>query len=88
MTKQVVAQNLLFEHNLMNSDLLRFVTPEKLRKEVTEPELPYPLLRWMTREQQMKLLPSILPDSDGGYNEADVAELTNEEIKELRLEWK
>ena len=67
--------------------MLRFVTPEKLRKKILEPELPYPLLRWMTREQKMKLLPSIIPDSDGGYNEADVVELTNEEIKELRLEW-
>ena len=61
-TKQVVAQNLLFEHSLMNSDLLRFVTPEKLRKEIPEPELPYPLLRWMPREEKMKLLPSFMPD--------------------------
>ena len=83
MTKQVVAQNLLFEHSLMNSDLLRFVTPEKLRKEIQEPELPYPLLRWLTREEKMKLLPSFMPDSDGGYSEEQVAELTNEEIKEL-----
>ena len=64
--KQVVAQNLLFEYNLMNSDLLRFVTPEKLRKEIEEPQLPYPLLRWMAREEKMKMLSSITPDLDGG----------------------
>ena len=28
-----------------------------------------------------------MPDSDGGYSEEQVAELTNEEIKELRPEW-